>query len=101
MIFLKKYQQGVCIALHVQPRASRTKIIGLYGDALKIAIQAPPVDGAANEAICEYFSNLFHCAKKNISILNGEGSRKKSIYIDSVSIEQAKQQIHPFLSQQK
>lgn len=90
MNFIKNYKNGISIALHVQPRASRTKIMGIHGEALKLAVQAPPVDGEANAAICEFFADFFSCAKRNIEILSGETGRKKSVFILGIAKEDRK-----------
>lgn len=49
MPFLQKSGEGFLLFVHIQPQASKTQIVGLHGDKLKIKIKAPPVDGAAND----------------------------------------------------
>ena len=80
--------RGAQFALRVQPRASRTAIAGVMGDAVKLAITAPPVDGKANQAVIEFLSDLFHVSKGSVEIVSGETGRNKLIAIRGVSAEQ-------------
>jgi len=82
--------QGAQFALRVQPRSSRTAIAGLLGDAIKLAITAPPVDGKANQAVVEYLAKLFSVPKSSITILSGETGRNKLIAIRGLSAEQVR-----------
>jgi len=71
------------LKIYVQPNASRSELIGLHGDALKIKIKALPVDGAANEEIIRFLSKHLDLPKKSIRILHGESSRNKLVEIDT------------------
>ena len=82
--------RGAQFALRVQPRASRTAIAGVIGDAVKLAITAPTVDGKANQAVIEFLSDLFHVSKGSIEIVSGETGRNKLIAIRGVSAEQVR-----------
>ncbi len=82
--------QGAQFALRVQPRASRNAIAGEMGDAVKLAITAPPVDGKANQAVIEYLSDLFRVPKSSIVIVAGETGRNKVIAIRGLSAEQVR-----------
>jgi uncharacterized protein (TIGR00251 family) len=79
---------GAQFALKVQPRASRTAIAGLIGDAVKLAITAPPVDGKANQAVIEFLSDLFRVPKSSIVIVSGETGRNKLIAVRGATAEQ-------------
>lgn len=72
---------GVQLALHVQPRASRTELAGRHGDAVKLRIAAPPVDGAANEAVIAYLADLLDVPRRDITIAAGATSRRKTVLI--------------------
>jgi uncharacterized protein (TIGR00251 family) len=86
--------------LRVQPRASRNAIVGTIaggvagtmsgnqGEAVKLAITAPPVDGKANQAVIEFLSELFGVAKSSIVIVSGETGRNKLIAVRGRSAEQ-------------
>jgi len=89
MKYISAYKNGVRIQLHIQPRASRTAIVGEHGDALKIAIQAPPVDGEANEAVLDFFKSIFKKTCPEIEILSGHKGRQKTIYLSNISVEEA------------
>jgi len=69
----------------VQPRAARSEIVGVHGDALKVKLAAPPVDGAANEELIELFARTFAVARRSVRILAGERSRSKIVEIEGVT----------------
>jgi uncharacterized protein (TIGR00251 family) len=75
----------VRFSVHVQPRASRTEISGLHGDALKVRLAAPPVDGAANEELVDFFSSLFAVGRRAVRILAGTHSRSKIVEIEGIN----------------
>lgn len=72
-------------AVRVQPRASRSEIAGVHGDALKVRVMAPPVDGAANAAVIAVLSEAFAVPRTSVRILAGENSRSKIVEVDGVS----------------
>ena len=74
-------QRGVRIRLHVQPRASRTEAAGLHGQALKVRLAAPPVDGAANDALVRWLADRLGVARSAIEITAGAGSRTKTVEV--------------------
>ena len=63
----------------VQPGASKSKIAGLYGDSLKITLNAPPVDGKANEELIKFLSKTLDIPKSSVSIISGETNRSKLV----------------------
>jgi hypothetical protein len=63
---------------------------GNQGDAVKLAITAPPVDGKANEAVIEYLAELFRVAKSRVVIVSGETGRNKLIAVRGMSAEQVR-----------
>lgn len=75
----------VRFAVRIQPRASRSELIGLHGDALKIRISAPPVDGAANDALISFLADTFAVPRRAIRILAGESSRSKLVEIEGIT----------------
>jgi len=66
---------------HVQAKASRNALVGLYGERLKVQITAPPVDGKANKHLLKYFAKEFGVAKTRVSLVRGESSRLKTLEI--------------------
>jgi len=69
----------------VQPRAPRDEVSGVHGDALKIRLAAPPVDGAANDALVNFLAAVFAVPRRAVRILAGESSRSKLVEIDGVA----------------
>jgi uncharacterized protein (TIGR00251 family) len=69
------------LQIHLQPRAARNRIVGVHGDALKVQVHAPPVDGAANAALVELLADTLDVPRRAIRILQGATSRKKVIEI--------------------
>jgi len=82
--WLQARPDGVTVALYVQPRASRTEIVGEQDGALKIRLTSPPVDGAANKLCCEFIAKHCGVPKRNVTLLSGETSRHKRLLIVGV-----------------
>ncbi len=78
---------GTLMLIYAQPGASRTEIRGLFGDParLKVAVQRPPVEGAANRALVEFFSRILNIARSQIHLVAGESSRQKSLWFPEKS----------------
>ena len=79
---------AVRISCKVQPRASRCAVAGLCGNALKIALTAPPVDGKANAALCAFLAEKCDCPKSAVSIVLGMTSRNKTVEIAGLTVQQ-------------
>ena len=79
--FLTVTEDGIVLSIHVQPRASKNQICGLQGEALKIRLTSPPVDGAANKLCREFLADLFGVAKSYVEIISGDTSRHKRVRI--------------------
>lgn len=75
------------VTLHVQPGAKRTEIVGLHGDALKIKLAAPPVEGKANEALLRFIADQFAVPMRNVELKQGGQSRHKVIAISGSTID--------------
>ena len=86
------------LSIHVQPKASRTRVAGRHGDALKLCITSPPVDGKANAAVITFFAKLFKIPKGAITIAGGETSRDKRIILAGISAGQAEAALQPLLN---
>ncbi len=78
-------QGSALLAVRIQPRASRNEIVRMEGGVLKIRLTAPPVDGAANEALVKFLSDVLGIAKSNVEIVSGQTSREKRIRISGMS----------------
>ena len=85
MIPLEENAKGIAFAVKVQPRARRNAVTGSVGDALKLALTAPPVDGRANQALIEFLAELFEIPRASVTIASGETSRNKMVRISGVS----------------
>lgn len=85
--WLENHSKGVVIKIVVQPKASKTEIIGPHGEPprLKIRIAAPPVEGEANEELLRFLRKLLKCTSSEIGILRGESSKQKDILYIGVS----------------
>jgi len=81
MLNIKTKNDGVLFKIHVQPRASTNAVAGLYDDALKIRLTAPPIDGAANKMCINFLSKQLGITKSSIEIVAGQTSRTKHIFI--------------------
>jgi uncharacterized protein (TIGR00251 family) len=77
------------LTLHVQPGAKRSEIAGLHGDALKIRLAAPPVEGRANEALLKLMAGLFDVPLRNVELVQGGQSRHKVVAIIGSNINPA------------
>ena len=84
---------GLELRLHVQPRAKRCEISGVYGGALKLKVTAPPVDDAANRAILDFFSDLLGISRSCLHIVSGLKSRDKTLRIRGISMASFLQRI--------
>lgn len=70
------------LTLHVQPGAKRTAVAGTHGDALKIRLAAPPVDGRANEALLSYQAAQFGVPTRQVTLVSGAASRRKVVRVE-------------------
>ena len=93
MIPLHETASGITFAIKVQSRARRNAIVGALGDALKIALTAPPVDGRANEACIELFAELLDVPRSSITILAGQSSRNKIVRVCGATVEQVRNRL--------
>lgn len=68
--------------VHAKPRAKKSRIVGPRGDALEVALAAPPVDGAANDELVRVLSKALDVPRRNVRIVRGETSQKKLVGVD-------------------
>jgi hypothetical protein len=88
MLRVQEQNGAVLVAIRVQPRASRDEVAGEWNGALKVRLQAPAVEGRANEALCEYLATLLKTPKSAVRILGGDRSRTKRVVIRGVTKQQ-------------
>lgn len=79
---------SVRVNVYVQPRASKSEVVGPHGDAFKIRLAAPPVEGEANEELIRFLAKLLRTAASNVSIVSGASNRRKVVEISGVTVEQ-------------
>jgi len=72
---------SVTLTIHAQPGAKRTEVAGVHGDALKIRVASPPVDGRANEELRCFLAEAFGVPQRNVLLLRGETSRAKTVRV--------------------
>lgn len=75
----------VTLTLHIQPGARTTELAGLHGDALKIRLAAPPVDGKANAALIDFIANRLGIARSAVRLKSGQSSRRKVLEVSGVA----------------
>jgi uncharacterized protein len=80
---------GVRLQLRIQPRASREEIVGVAGDAIRIRLTAPPVEGAANEALVRLLARRLEVARSAVEVISGLAGRDKLVAVEGITAEQA------------
>jgi uncharacterized protein len=94
---LRAVESGVTLAVRVQPGAKKTAIVGVYGEGataqLKIAVQAPAIEGRANAAVIAFLAETFSLPRSRVELISGELSRSKVFLLRGVSRAQAKAKI--------
>jgi hypothetical protein len=94
-LVISEKPEGCLLKCWIQPRSSRNAVIGIHGDALKIALTAPPVDGKANKELLKFLAKYFKLPKGGIQIATGESSRSKSNLINSLSKNAIIEKLYP------
>ncbi len=86
MTWHRREGETLTLTLHVQPGAKKTEVAGLHGDALKIRLSAPPVEGQANAALLSWLADFFRVPKRQVILKHGETSRRKVVAISGSCI---------------
>ncbi|MEO7359056.1 MAG: DUF167 domain-containing protein [Gemmatimonadaceae bacterium] len=94
---LSESRGAVRLTLHVQPGAKRSAIVGVHGDALKVAISAPPVEGKANEAVRTFVAAALGIPAHMISLVAGASSRRKVLLIEGILLPDLQARIDALL----
>jgi hypothetical protein len=87
---IKSVPGGVTLAVRVTPRARKNEIVGAQGEALKVKLAAPPVEGAANAALCEFLADRLGVRKSAVTIIAGRTSRHKVARVEGVTTDEAR-----------
>jgi uncharacterized protein (TIGR00251 family) len=93
MIPVRDTNLGATFAVRVQPRARRNAVAGAAGDALKLALTAPPVQGRANQACVEFLAELLGVSPSSVTIAAGETSRNKLIRVSGMSAAEIRKRL--------
>ncbi|HNQ91173.1 MAG TPA: DUF167 domain-containing protein [Verrucomicrobiota bacterium] len=83
--FLREEGDAVWLAVKVQPRASMNEVAGAQGEALRIRLTAPPVEGAANEELVRFLARVLECPRRQIELVRGHRSRHKVVRIPGMT----------------
>jgi uncharacterized protein len=81
------------IAIKAVPNASRSEIVGWLGDALKVKVKAPPVDGKANTELCRFLAETLDLPRSAVALTSGETARQKHVQIEGRSAEEVHRQL--------
>jgi uncharacterized protein (TIGR00251 family) len=97
---LRATAAGVTLAVRAQPGAKKTAITGVYGEGaaaqLKIAVQAPPLEGRANSALIAFLAETFDLPKNGIEVISGELSRSKVFLLRGVTLTEVRATLAPY-----
>ena len=94
MIPVNQSSIGITFAVKVQPRAKKNAITGEIGDALKVSLTAPPVEGRANEACIEFLASVLEVSRSSITIASGESGRRKIIRVMGLSSKEVQERLY-------
>jgi uncharacterized protein (TIGR00251 family) len=97
-IAIQESAKGISFAVKVHPRARKNAITGTMGDALKLALTAPPIEGKANQAVIEFFADLFQIPRSSVTIASGETSRNKVVRVSGISRAAVEQRLNAGLT---
>jgi uncharacterized protein len=93
MVSIRENNGGVFFAVRVHPRAKKNAITGEVGDALKISLTAPPIDGRANEACITFLAEVLNVPRSSITITSGQTGRNKVIRVAGISAEELRKRL--------
>jgi uncharacterized protein (TIGR00251 family) len=93
MVRINTEAGGITFAVKIHPRARKNAITGELGDAFKLALTAPPVDGKANQACIEFFAEVLNVPRSSVTIASGQTSRNKVIRVAGISAEDVRKRL--------
>jgi uncharacterized protein (TIGR00251 family) len=93
MEWIRETTKGILLPIRVVPRASKNEIQGVHNNALKIRLQAPPVEGKANQALICFLSDVLNLPRVQISIASGKAGRDKVILIKGIAKNALRRQL--------
>ncbi len=84
MVDIMETEHGLVLHVHIVPRSAKCEVVGIQGNALKLKITAPPVEGQANKECIRFLSDILGIKKKQVRILSGSKSKKKTVAIEGI-----------------
>lgn len=93
--YLQAQNNGLLLAVRVQPRASRTELAGILGAELKVKVTAPPVDSAANDALIAFLAATLDLPKRAVTLVRGQTSRHKLLRLEGLTLQEAVTRLEP------
>ena len=93
MIPIQEGKEGVSFAIRVHPRAKKNAITGELGDALKVSLTSPPVEGRANDACIEFFAKLLKVPRSSVTIASGQTNRNKVVRVAGLTANQVRNRL--------
>jgi uncharacterized protein len=95
VIALHETASGITFAVRVQPRAKRNAVVGELGEALKISLTAPAIEGRANEACIEFLAELLGVPRSSVVIISGHTGRNKVVRVTGLALDTLRQRVEP------
>jgi len=86
-LIVQDTKDGVVLTVHIQPKASITECVGIHGDAIKIRVAAPPVDGAANDELIQFLARRLSIPTASVRIHSGASGRHKRVLIKGATAQ--------------
>jgi len=86
-MWYRRDDDSITLTLHIQPGAKRSEVAGLHGEALKIRLAAPPVEGRANEALVRFVADSFDVPLRQVELLRGAQSRHKMVKVTGSKVD--------------
>ncbi len=84
--YARELPDGVELSIWAQPRASRTRVVGLYGEQLRVALAAPPVDGEANAELLRFLAKALGVPARQLELVRGDTSRSKAVQVRGMTL---------------
>lgn len=86
----RRTAQGWLLSIHAQPGAKRSEVAGLYGEALKLRLAAPAVEGRANEALVEFIADALGVPRSGVRVVKGASGRRKTVLVAAPQADPAR-----------
>jgi uncharacterized protein (TIGR00251 family) len=93
LLYITEKDGKVILKVKVQPRASKNELAGILGDAVKLRITAPPVEGEANKSVIKFFARLFKIPQNQVQIISGDSSRNKIVELTGVNLKEVQEAV--------